>query len=171
MLEELIVRRELAINFVARNPDYDRLAGCPEWARKTLADTRPRPPARPLHGRRARGRRDPRPALERGPEGDGADRPDAQLSAHVLGQEDPRMDAGRRDGVSRSRSISTTATRWTAATPTATPGVAWAIGGKHDRPWPERPIFGTVRFMSYESTRKKFDSAAYMRVRAIEQGR
>ena len=50
-------------------------------------------------------------------------------------------------------------------------GVAWAIGGKHDRPWPERPIFGTVRFMSYESTRKKFDSVAYMeRVRAIEQG-
>src|SRR5262249_40602243 len=37
-LEELIVRRELAINFVARNPAYDRLAGCPEWARKTLAD-------------------------------------------------------------------------------------------------------------------------------------
>jgi deoxyribodipyrimidine photo-lyase len=29
-LEKLIVRRELAINFVARNPDYDRLAGCPE---------------------------------------------------------------------------------------------------------------------------------------------
>ena len=41
-------------------------------------------------------------------------------------------------------------------------GVAWAIGGKHDRPWPERPIFGTVRFMSYESTRRKFDSKAYI---------
>ena len=41
-------------------------------------------------------------------------------------------------------------------------GVAWAIGGKHDRPWPERPIFGTIRFMSYESTRKKFDSAEYI---------
>jgi len=41
-------------------------------------------------------------------------------------------------------------------------GVAWAIGGKHDRPWPERPIFGTVRFMSYESTRKKFNSKAYI---------
>ena len=36
-LEELIVRRELSINFVARNPHYDRLAGCPEWARRTLA--------------------------------------------------------------------------------------------------------------------------------------
>jgi deoxyribodipyrimidine photo-lyase len=36
-LEELIVRRELAVNFVSRNPAYDRLEGCPEWARKTLA--------------------------------------------------------------------------------------------------------------------------------------
>src|SRR5262249_52942858 len=31
-LEELIVRRELAINFVTRNNKYDSLAGCPEWA-------------------------------------------------------------------------------------------------------------------------------------------
>jgi deoxyribodipyrimidine photo-lyase len=42
-------------------------------------------------------------------------------------------------------------------------GVSWAIGGTHDRPWPERPIFGTVRFMSYDSTRRKFDSASYIR--------
>ena len=41
-------------------------------------------------------------------------------------------------------------------------GVAWAIGGKHDRPWPERPIFGTVRFMSEDGARKKFDSDAYI---------
>ena len=27
-------------------------------------------------------------------------------------------------------------------------GIAWAIGGKHDRPWPERPVFGTVRSMT-----------------------
>ena len=52
-------------------------------------------------------------------------------------------------------------------------GVAWAIGGKHDRPWRERPIFGTVRFMSYESTRKKFDSlAGYIaRVADLERGK
>ena len=41
-------------------------------------------------------------------------------------------------------------------------GIAWAIGGKHDRPWaPARPIFGTVRFMSFASTSKKFDWKAY----------
>ena len=51
-------------------------------------------------------------------------------------------------------------------------GVAWAITGKHDRPWGERPIFGTVRFMSLASTGRKFDSAGYItRVRSLEQGR
>ena len=50
-------------------------------------------------------------------------------------------------------------------------GVAWAIGGKHDRPWGERAIFGMVRFMSYESTRKKFDSQGYIDwVRRLELG-
>ncbi|HEX8950328.1 MAG TPA: deoxyribodipyrimidine photo-lyase, partial [Polyangia bacterium] len=36
-LEQLIVRRELAINFVRNNDDYDRLDGCAPWARRTLA--------------------------------------------------------------------------------------------------------------------------------------
>ncbi len=44
-LEELIVRRELAINFVQYNEAYDRLEGLPSWARKTLdhhrSDKRP----------------------------------------------------------------------------------------------------------------------------------
>jgi deoxyribodipyrimidine photo-lyase len=41
-------------------------------------------------------------------------------------------------------------------------GIAWAIVGKHDRPWFERPVFGLVRYMSGESTGKKFDSKRYM---------
>jgi deoxyribodipyrimidine photo-lyase len=48
--------------------------------------------------------------------------------------------------------------------------IAWAIGGRHDRPWPERKIFGKIRFMSYASTSRKFDSAAYIeRVRQLEK--
>jgi deoxyribodipyrimidine photo-lyase len=35
-LEKLIVRRELAINFVLRNPHYDELEGCPQWGKETL---------------------------------------------------------------------------------------------------------------------------------------
>lgn len=41
-------------------------------------------------------------------------------------------------------------------------GIAWAIVGKHDRPWFDRPIFGTVRYMSGASTGKKFDSKRYI---------
>ena len=42
-------------------------------------------------------------------------------------------------------------------------GVAWAMGGKFDRPWFERPIFGTIRWMSGDAARKKFDADKYIR--------
>ena len=41
-------------------------------------------------------------------------------------------------------------------------GIAWAIVGKHDRPWFDRPVFGLIRYMSGESTGKKFDSKKYI---------
>ncbi|MDE3163314.1 MAG: deoxyribodipyrimidine photo-lyase [Acidobacteriota bacterium] len=42
-------------------------------------------------------------------------------------------------------------------------GIAWAIVGKHDRPWFDRLIFGVVRPMSGASIAKKIDAAAYIR--------
>ena len=52
-------------------------------------------------------------------------------------------------------------------------GIAWAIVGKHDRAWgPERPVYGKVRYMSYESTSRKFNSRAYIeRIAALERDR
>jgi deoxyribodipyrimidine photo-lyase len=42
-------------------------------------------------------------------------------------------------------------------------GIAWAILGKHDGAWGhERPVYGKIRYMSYESTSRKFDSKAYI---------
>jgi deoxyribodipyrimidine photo-lyase len=51
-------------------------------------------------------------------------------------------------------------------------GVAWAIGGRHDRPWsPRRNAFGTIRYMSLASTGKKFNLKGYVaRVAALEKG-
>jgi deoxyribodipyrimidine photo-lyase len=161
LLEELIVRRELAINFVARNPKYDRLEGCPEWARKTLS----------AHAS------DRRPVLYTA----------SQLEAGET--HDPLWNSAQKEMVLTGRMHNYLRMYWAKKILEWTPdpetafqialdlndryemdgrdpngytGVAWAIGGKHDRPWPERPIFGTVRFMSYESTRKKFDSAGYI---------
>jgi deoxyribodipyrimidine photo-lyase len=161
LLEELIVRRELAINFVARNPEYDRLSGCPGWALKTLAAHAGdrRPVIYTVKQLEAAETHDPlwnaaqqemvitgrmhnylrmywaKKILEW--------TPDAETAFHIALDLNDRYEMDGRD-------------------PNGYAGVAWAIGGKHDRPWPERPIFGTVRFMSYESTRKKFDSAGYI---------
>jgi deoxyribodipyrimidine photo-lyase len=160
-IEELIVRRELAVNFVARNPDYDCLSGCPEWARRTLAkhagDRRP-----VLYTARQLEQAETHDPLWNAAQDEmvltgrmhnylrmyWAKKilewsPDAEAAFHVALDLNDRYEMDGRD-------------------PNGYAGVSWAIGGKHDRPWPERPIFGTVRFMSFESTRKKFDSAAYI---------
>jgi hypothetical protein len=40
--------------------------------------------------------------------------------------------------------------------------IQWCFG-RHDRPWPERPIFGTVRTMTASGLRRKLDVEGYIR--------
>jgi deoxyribodipyrimidine photo-lyase len=49
-------------------------------------------------------------------------------------------------------------------------GIAWSMVGKFDRPWFDRPIFGTIRYMSGASTGKKFHSREYIRQMAALRG-
>jgi deoxyribodipyrimidine photo-lyase len=46
--------------------------------------------------------------------------------------------------------------------PSGYAGVAWAILGKHDRAWSERSVFGKVRYMSFASVSRKFNSKRYI---------
>ncbi len=39
--------------------------------------------------------------------------------------------------------------------------ILWSVGGLHDRPWGERPIFGVVRYMNYAGLKRKFPIAEY----------
>jgi deoxyribodipyrimidine photo-lyase len=49
-------------------------------------------------------------------------------------------------------------------------GIAWSIGGAYDRAWLERPIFGKIRYMSYNWCRSKFDIRAYVnRIAKLEK--
>jgi len=41
-------------------------------------------------------------------------------------------------------------------------GIAWSIGGVHDRAWFERPVFGKIRYMSYNGCRNKFKVEVYL---------
>jgi deoxyribodipyrimidine photo-lyase len=45
--------------------------------------------------------------------------------------------------------------------PNSYSGILWTLG-LFDRPWPERPIFGTVRYMSSASTIRKLDMTRYL---------
>ncbi len=50
-------------------------------------------------------------------------------------------------------------------------GIAWAIVGKHDRAWSNRPIYGKIRYMSFASTSHKFNSKKYIaQIAALEKG-
>ena len=45
--------------------------------------------------------------------------------------------------------------------PNSTSGICWTFG-RYDRPWQERPIFGKIRYMTSDSTRRKLDLGDYL---------
>jgi deoxyribodipyrimidine photo-lyase len=160
-LEELIVRRELAANYVFFQPDYDRYEGLPAWARKTLSEHAQdeRSPAYDLGCLEAAETRDPywnaamkemrhtgfmhnymrmywaKKILEWSPTPEGAfERTLALNNKYFVDGRDPNSYTG----------------------------VAWAFG-LHDRPWKEREIFGKVRYMAASGLERKCDIEAYVK--------
>ena len=170
-LEELIVRREVAINFVARNPQYDSLAGCPDWGQKTLAE----------HAADARAH------LYTESQFESAATHDRLWNA----AQQEMVTTGRMHGYLRmywaKKILEWTRTPEEAFAiavhlndryemdgrdPNGYTGIAWAIGGKHDRPWaPKRNVFGMIRFMSGDGCARKFNVPAYIeRVNKLVRG-
>ena len=144
-LEELIVRRELSMNFVNFNQRYDSYDCLPDWAQETLRAiaTTGASTAIPCSSSSA-----PRPTtatgMRRCPRW--LDRLHAQLHAHVLGEEDPGVVADARGRV-RDHASSQQQYFLDGRDANSYANVAWAFG-LHDRPWPERPVFGKVRYMN-----------------------
>ena len=160
-LEQSIVRRELSMNFVFYNPQYDSFACLPDWAKKTLE----------------KHRRDRRPYLY------------TETELERAETHDPCWNAAQREMVTSGKMHNymrmywgKKILEWTEAPEEAFrialalnnkyeldgrdangfTGVAWCFG-KHDRPWKERPVFGMVRYMNAEGLRRKFDMEAYIR--------
>ncbi|MFY9742262.1 MAG: deoxyribodipyrimidine photo-lyase [Candidatus Sulfotelmatobacter sp.] len=160
-LNQLMVWRELSINLVRFNPDYDNFECGEAWAHRTLAK----------HAK------DPRPVLYS----------EAQLENAET--HDPLWNAAQMQMVSTGWMHNYMRMYWAkkilewsksppeayrisvklndkyeldGRDPNGYAGIAWAIAGKFDRPWFERPIFGQIRYMSGASTGKKFDSKKYI---------
>jgi deoxyribodipyrimidine photo-lyase len=161
-LEELIVRRELADNFCLYNPHYDTPQGFPAWARQTLSD----------HARDARPYTYSRDRLEAGETHDdlwNAAQQEMVQSGKIHSY--LRMYWAKKIlewTVSPDEALQTVIDlndryEIDGRDPNGYAGAAWCIGGVHDRAWGERPIFGKIRYMSYNGCKSKFDVSAYIR--------
>lgn len=160
-LEELIVRRELSINFTHYNPHYDSIACLPAWCRATLHQ----------HARDPRGRRYSPADLEHARTHDpywNAAQLEMTLTGRMHGY--MRMYWGKKilEWTEQPADAFAEALRLNnryqldGDDPNSFAGVAWCFG-KHDRPWAERPIFGLVRYMNAAGLERKFDIDAYVR--------
>ena len=160
-LEELIVRRELAMNFVFYNRDYESFACLPDWVQKTLK----------------RRQNDPRAAIYSPLQLERAHTHDPYWNAAQM----KMVHTGKMHGYMRMywgkkilEWVKTPELAFRYALylnnkyeldgrdPNSFAGVAWCFG-KHDRPWSERPIFGTIRYMNDAGLRRKFDADAYVK--------
>lgn len=160
-LEELIIRRELTDNFCFYNEHYDSFEGLPSWAKRTLDDHR----------------EDPRDYLYT---------PEQFERAET---HDPLWNAAQREMARNGKMHGYLRMYWAkkilewsptpeeaidtaiwlnnsgecdGRDPNGYVGILWSIGGLHDRPWFERPVYGKIRYMNDNGARRKFDVAAYI---------
>lgn len=160
-LEELIVRRELSDNFCLYNQEYDSFDGFPDWARKTLEQHR----------------------------GDTREHTYSQSQFEQANTHDDLWNACQQEMVATGKMHGYMRMYWAkkilewskspedamkiavylndtyeldGRDPNGYAGIAWSIGGVHDRAWFTRPIFGMVRFMARSGCEKKFDVKKYI---------
>ncbi len=160
-LEQLIIRKELADNFCFYNNDYDNIYGIPDWAMKTLQ----------LHV---------------------TDEREYLYSLDIFENaqtHDELWNAAQRQLVNTGIIHSYVRMYWAkkildwcetpekaleiaiylndkyaldGRDPNGYTGIMWSICGVHDRPWPERPVFGKIRYMNDKGCKRKFDVKKYI---------
>ena len=159
-LEQAIVRRELSFNLTRHNPHYDSLKSLPPWALQTMRE----------HSD------DPRPELL------------DEEKIEAAETYDELWNAAQRELVKTGHLHNYVRMLWgkrviqwqrtyemafellvhlnnkyalDGRDPNSYAGILWCFG-KHDRPWFEREIFGTIRYMTSQSMAKKFNARRYM---------
>ncbi|MEO6777001.1 MAG: deoxyribodipyrimidine photolyase [Kofleriaceae bacterium] len=160
-LDELVTWRELGYGFCHHDPDHATWDALPAWAKRTLTD----------HAA------DLRPELY------------TRAELEAAATHDPVWNAAQRQLVAEGRIHNYLRMLWgkkilewsrtpqeALATmfalndkyavdgrdPNSVSGILWTLG-LFDRPWgPVRPIFGTIRYMSSEATKRKLDLKHYL---------
>lgn len=160
-VEQAVVRRELAENFCMFCPDYDSAASFNDWARESLD----------------RHRNDPRDHVYEAETFERAETHDPLWNAAQM----QMVRTGYMHNYMRMYWCKKIL-EWTPSPedamriavylndryeldgrdPNGYTGIAWSVGGVHDRPWKERPVFGSIRFMNDRGAARKFDVKQYI---------
>jgi deoxyribodipyrimidine photo-lyase len=158
-LDQLIVWRELAFNGCEWVPDFTRYESLPQWARDTIdahrADPRRRYDFDTLDA-----------AATHDPVWNATQR---QLKAEGWFHGYLRMLWGKK--LFEWAPDAPTALLWMEALmnrysldgrdPVSYAGFTWVLG-RYDRPWPRRPVFGTLRYMSSDSAKRKLRMTGFL---------
>ncbi len=169
-LEELIVRRELSMNFAHYNRSYDSYECLPAWALQTL-DGHARDTREPIY---------PLDRLERAQTHDRCWNAAQQEMVHTgymhgymrmyWGKKILEWSPSPKEAFDRALYLNNRY-QLDGRDPNSFAGVAWCFG-KHDRPWKERPVFGKVRYMNEAGLRRKFAIDDYIeRVHTLCSGK
>ena len=160
-IDELFIRKELSDNFCYYTGDYDSFDAFPQWAKESLE----------LH------RIDKRPYTYTLEQFENSDTDDELWNA----AQNQMLLTGKMHGYMRmywAKKI----LEWSKSPETALEtaiylndkyeldgndpngyaGIAWSIGGVHDRAWFEREIYGKVRYMNANGCKRKFDTQKYI---------
>lgn len=161
-LEQLTVRKELSDNYCFYNSNYDNYKGLPEWGIKTLTK----------HRRDERAFIYSQDKFEQGKTHDtlwNACQQELVLTGWLHGY--LRMYWAKKilewtSDFKEAHSIAVYLNdkyEIDGRDPNGYVGISWSIGGLHDRPWFEKPIFGLVRTMTRGGAEKKFDVDTYIK--------
>ncbi len=160
-MDQLVTWRELGFNRCFHQPDAQRYATLPAWARATLANHPRSPAARGYSLRRLSEARTDDPiwnAAQRELTRDGRIHGYLRMlwGKHILAwSPSPRAALARILELNDRFAVD-------GRDPNSISGITW-IFGRYDHPWPPaRPGFGTVRYMSSDSARRKLDMDAYL---------
>lgn len=159
--DELIIRRELSDNFCYYNTQYDSFDGFPDWGKRTLNEHR----------------KDEREFIYSLEQFEKAETHEDLWNA----AQTEMVNKGKMHGYMRmywAKKI----LEWSASPeealriaiylndkyeldgrdPNGYTGIAWSIGGLHDRAWFERPVYGKIRYMNRNGAKSKFDIDQYI---------
>jgi deoxyribodipyrimidine photo-lyase len=160
-LDQLVTWRELGLNLSSKRADHAQYGSLPPWALATLAK----------HARDPRPHRYGRAELEEARTADPLwNAAQRQLRGEGRIHNYLRMLWGKkvlewsRTPEEAAETLVALNDRWAldGRDPNSYSGIFWCLG-RYDRPWgPERPIFGTVRYMSSANTARKVRLKEYL---------